>query len=44
MGFVYDEDEETESDPARRGFAGSWTNHVEEIHAGSPSEVDEVNV
>ena len=42
MGFVYDEDEE--SDPARRGFVGSWTNHAEaEEDAGSPSEADEVN-
>ena len=42
VGFVYDEDEE--SDPARRRFVGSWTNHVEaDEDAGSPSEADEVN-
>ena len=51
MGFVYNENEE--SDPARRRFLGSWTNHVEAEEdagsppegedAGSPSEADEVN-
>ena len=45
VGFVYDDDEETESDPARRRFVGSWTNHMAaEVHSGSPLEGDEVNV
>ena len=44
VGFVYDEDQEVEDDPARRRFVGCWTNHMAEADAGSLSEGDKVNI